>query len=113
MFRFLTVILIVLWLCVAVIIGINLYRQFEVGKLQTRILQDYKQMSEVPDFFKSVQDSLALDVAAAEKLTGELIKPFPLKSLYWNWLLMRLSVIILTLVSIGAYWYYYKRHTPV
>ena len=112
MFKTVVIVLIVLWLCLAGILAVNIWRQYQVGRLQMRMLDDYKMMSEVPDFFDRVQDSLYNDAQAAEKTALALSKPFPINDSDRNWLLMRLAVILLALFSIAAFWFYYKKKSP-
>ena len=108
MFKWITIVLAVLWLLTAVIVGINIHRQYIVSKLQTRILNDYTLMSEVDDIFKNVQDSLRRDAEAAEKLLGEMKKPFPKEASFINWLVLRSAIIFLTLATIVMFWFYYR-----
>jgi hypothetical protein len=109
MTKWIMILLIALWLCLIVITGVNIQRQYQLTKLQNRILSDYKLMSEVNGIFKDTLDSLQNDIKIAEKLRREAIKPFPLKDSYTNWLLLRISVVLLTLITIAVYWFYYKR----
>jgi hypothetical protein len=112
MFKASVIILLAAWLCLAGFIGINMYRQYQVGKVQMRILNDYKQMSELDNIFKTVQDSLHRDATTLEKQVLQMSRPFPLQNQEQNWLLLKVGVIVLTLLSMLTYWLHYKKPRP-
>jgi len=112
MFKTLMAVLLVLWFILALVLGINIYRQYRVSNLQVRMLNDLKLISETPGFATAVQDSLYRDANAAESLAQKLIKPFPFSERRQTWLALRLTVILLTLSTLASFWYYYKHRQP-
>lgn len=105
----LMIVLIILWVFVIAVSAVNLYRQYVVHSLQKRILKDYQDLAAVPSIYKDLTDSLQTDIKLADSLFHAIDKPFPLKNKETNWLLIRLSVILLTVCTALSYWLYYKK----
>jgi hypothetical protein len=102
-------VLIALWLCLIAVTGLNLYRQHQLGRLQTGILNDFKLISEIPDIFKDKQDSILQDISLKEKQRTKAAISFPLKDTMHNWLLLRIAAVCMTLITIAVYWFHFKR----
>ncbi len=105
-------VLLLLWFVLALVLGINIWRQYRVSSLQVRMLNDLKLASQAPDFATALQDSLYRDAALADSLAQQLIKPFPFSERRQTWLALRLSVILLTLSTLASFWYYYRHRQP-
>ena len=108
MYKWILVILLILWVCMLVIAGINMYRHYQVYKLDKRILQDYKDMSALDKIFKPVHDSLQKDILICDSIKTMTDKPFPLKDNRQNWLFIRILVVFLTILTILVFWFYYQ-----
>ena len=111
MLRWIILVLIVLWLCLLAISGVNAYRQYQVGKQNMRIIKDYELKSEVDKVFTSFHDSIDKDIALAEQGKEISNKSFPLKDSKLNWLLLRIVMIVLAVSTVIVYWAYYKKLT--
>ncbi len=109
MYKILVIIMIVLWVGLIAIAAVNMYNQYLVGQQNTRILKAYQYKAETRPTDRNVQDSLYREIAQAESLANALIKPFPIKSIYWNWLILRLTMIFMTIVTIILMWLHYKK----
>ncbi|MFO7660491.1 MAG: hypothetical protein R6V77_06230 [Candidatus Cloacimonadaceae bacterium] len=111
MLRTLIIVLIVLWLCLLAIAGVNFQRQYQLGKQNMRILKDYELKSAVDEVFKVFHDSVDKDIALAEQAKTDIDQSFPLKDQKLNWLLLRLAMIVLTVLTVLTYWLYYRKLT--
>jgi len=109
MYRILVIVLIFFWIILIGISAVNVYNQYQVSQQSLRVIKAYKLKTEVNPIFSNVHDSLNREIAQAESLSRALIKPFPIKSLYWNWLILRLAMIIMTIVTGILLWLHYKR----
>ena len=107
--KWIIIVLAALWIITAVVVGINIHRQYLVSRLQLRILNNYKLMAQTDDIFKNVQDSLLKDAAATEKLIEKMKTPFLSETPFMNWLVLRGAVVILTIISIIIFWIYYRK----
>lgn len=111
MLRNVIVILIVLWTCLLMIAGVNMHRQYQLGKQNMRILKDYELKSAVDEVFKAYHDSLDNDIALAEQAKSDIVQSFPLKDQKLNWLLLRLAMVVMTVLTVLTYWLYYRKLT--
>jgi len=106
--KWIIIVLAVLWVITAVLVGINIHRQYIVSRLQLRILNNYKLIARTDDIFKTVQDSLLKDAQAAESEIERMRIPISGQSLLTNWLALRSAVVLLTIISIVVIWIYYR-----
>jgi len=87
-----------------------MYKHLQIGKQNTRIMNDYEDKSKAELIFKEFHDSLDRDIAMAESLKVKLDKSFPLEDKKQNWLMLRIVMIFLTVLTIITYWFYYKKN---
>lgn len=110
--RGVVLVLMALWLCLAGILGVNMFRQYKVGRLQVKVLHDYQLISQINPFFKAAVDSIHREIRNLDNQTRDLQQTFPFKDSGRNWLFIRLAVITLTLISVFTFWFFYKKHIP-
>ncbi len=109
MFKLISIVLVVLWIFTVLITGITIHRQFQISKLQMRILDDYKQLSTVDFIFKTARDSIQQDIERTDKLLKELKEPASKQIIFMNWMFIRALAIFLTILTIVAFWFYYRK----
>lgn len=106
--RILVIIMIVLWVSLIVITGVNMFNQFLVNKQSMRLIKTYQMKSGLSPAYTALHDSLNKEIAAAESLSIALSKPFPLTNQKTNWIFLRLAIIFMSLVSGITLWIYRK-----
>jgi hypothetical protein len=109
MYKKLVIALIVLWIALIAISAVNMFNQYQVSQHNFKILKSYQLKSEVPPMFTTVIDSLNREIATAEAMTKSLVKPFPIKDPHWNWLFLRISIVLLAVVTFILIWKHYKK----
>ena len=107
--KLLTVLLAILWLSLIFIMGVNMYNQFQVSQQSLKVIRLYKFKSECPKTFTSVIDSLNTEIAKTEARVGTMGKPFPIKDAAKNWIMLRLAVILLSIITGIILWFHYKK----
>ncbi|GEM_PF-3353433 len=109
MLRNLILVLVIVWIGLLALLGLNMYSQHQVSRQNMRILKDYELKSAADEIFQAYHDSLDQDITLAEQARTEVDISFPLKGQKLNWLLLRVAVILMTILTIVAYWLYYKK----
>lgn len=110
MLRNLILALVLVWIGLLALLGINMHNQHQISKQNMRILKDYELKSAADEVFTSYHDSLDQDITLAEQAKARLDRSFPLKDRKLNWLLLRLAVILMTILTILAFWLFYKHN---
>lgn len=109
MFKWISIILVVLWVFTILITGITIHKQLQISKLQMQIMDGYKQLSIVDFHFKTARDSIQKNIERTEKLLKEYKEPASKEIIFMNWMFIRALAIFLTIVTILAFWFHYRK----
>lgn len=104
------IVLIVLWIGLIFITAVNMHNQFLINRQSLRIVKLYQLKAELNPIFRDAQDSLSNEIVKAEQLSKQLVKPFPIKNEKQNWLMLRLTVVFLSVLSGSMLFMHYKKN---
>lgn len=109
MIRILVITLTVIWAILIIITAVNMYNHYLISKQNMKVLKIYQVMTSLSPISKTALDSLSMEIAKAESLSVALNKPFPLKDAKQNWLMLRIAIIVMSILTGSLLWLHYRK----